>query len=347
MGPASTSRALAQGTAAFSLNSVPLTVSGAWVNQVGSFTISGTTDTAQSSTALATINGISNAANEAVDLTINTLTTGEQVGLVARYSGTGLANMYYGSIAATSANTYTAYIDLYVNGASTTLFSQNYTGTATDETLEFDVVGDSLQLFLNGSLVAYANDSTFTTGGVGMLTTGGAVVVSNFNAAPITQQTASNNAYSDNFNSQGSSVITSIANGQLDDYWVNQVGDFTTGGTGTATAVTTIALATVNGTSTATNEAVDLTINTLSTGEQVGLVARYSGSGLGNMYYGSIMATSASTYTASIYSLRQWRQDDFVQPELHGHDNRQDAGIRRGRRLVPVVPERFARRLRQ
>jgi len=291
---------LAQGGAAFTLNSVPLSVSGLWVNQVGSFTISGTKDTAQSSTSLATINGISNAANEAVGLTINTLTTGEQAGLVARYSGSGLANMYYGSIKATSANTYTASISLYVNGASTTLFSQNYTGTATGETLEFDVVGDSLQLFLNGSLVAYANDSTFAAGGVGMLTSGGAVVVSNFNAAPIAQQTASNNAYSDTFSSQGSSAITSFANGQLDDYWVNQYGDFTTGGTGTATASTTTALATVNGTDTATNEAVSLTISSLSTGAQVGLVARYSGSGLANMYYGSIMATSASTYTASI-----------------------------------------------
>ena len=32
-------------------------------------------------------------ANEAVALTINTLTAGEQVGLAARYSGTGLGNM--------------------------------------------------------------------------------------------------------------------------------------------------------------------------------------------------------------------------------------------------------------
>ena len=103
-------------------------------------------------------------------------------------------------------------------------------GTAArGETLEFDVVGSSLQLSLNDSLVAYANDSTFATGGVGMLTSGGAVVVSNFNAAPITQQTASSNAYSDNF--------TTANNGQLDDYWVNQYGDFTTSGTGTATAV--------------------------------------------------------------------------------------------------------------
>ena len=276
-----------------------------WVNQVGDFSTGGTgTATALTTIALATVNGTSTATNEAVDLTINTLSTGEQVGLVARYSGSGLGNMYYGSIMATSTSTYTASISLYVNGARTTLFSQNYTGTTTGKTLEFDVAGDSFQLFLNGSLVAYATDGTFAAGSVGMLSLGGAVVVSNFNAAPITQQTVSNsafsNSFSDSFNSQGSSAISSIANSQLDDYWVDQVGDFTTGGAGTATGSAPMALATVNGIVTATNEAISLTIDTLSTGEQVGLVARYSGSGLANMYYGAIMATSANTYTASI-----------------------------------------------
>ena len=272
-----------------------------WVNQVGDFTTSGTgTATAATSIALATVNGISNA-NEAVDLTIDTLTTGEQVGLVARYNGSGLANMYYGSIVATSANTYTAAIYLNVNGVWTPLFSQNYTGTATGKTLEFDVVGSSLQLFLNGSLVAYANDSTFTTGGVGMLTSGGAVVVSNFNAAPITQQTASNNTYSDNFSTQGQSAITGVDNGQLDNYWVNQYGDFqvnTTNGRRRRWAPspwprsTASAMPTKRSASRSTRS---------TTGEQVGLVARYNGAGLANMYYGSIVATSSKTYTASIY----------------------------------------------
>jgi hypothetical protein len=290
---------LAQGTTAYTLNSVALSASGAWVNQYGNFTFSGNTATAQSSVSLATISSVTAASNEAVSFTINTLTTGQQAGLVARYNGSGLANMYYGAIMPTSANTYTAYIEINVNGVATPLFSQNYTGTATGETLEFDVNGSLLQLFLNGTLVAYANDTTFASGGVGMVASGGAVVVSNFYAAPITQQSALNNSYSDNFSTQGSSVITNVANGQLDDYWVNRLGYFSTSGTGTATAATNNALATVNGISNA-DEAVDLTINTITTGQQVGLVARYSGPGLANMYYGSITATSANSYTASI-----------------------------------------------
>ena len=199
--------------------------------------------------------------------------------------------MYYGAIVAASADTYTAYISLNVNGTWTPLFSQNYTGTPGGETLDFDVVGSSLQLSLNNSLVAYANDSTFATGSVGMLTSGGAVAVSNFNAMPITQQTASSNAYCDHF--------TTANNGQLDEYWINQDGDFTTAGTGTAAAVSSVSLATVNGITHA-NEAVSLTISSLATGQQVGLVARYNGSGLANMYYGAIVATSADTYTAYI-----------------------------------------------
>ena len=142
-------------------------------------------------------------------LTINSLATGQQVGLVARYNGSGLANMYYGSIAATSSTRTPPTFTSSSMASWMPLFSQTYQGspsTLEGDTLEFDVVGSSLHLFLNGSLVAYANDSTFATGGVGMLTSGGAVAVSNFNAAPITQQTASNNSYSDSFSSQGSSV---------------------------------------------------------------------------------------------------------------------------------------------
>ena len=272
-----------------------------WVNQFGDFTTSGTgTATAMNSFAnLATVNGISNA-NEAVSLTISSLATGQQVGLAARYSGSGLGSMYYGSIVPTSANSYTAAIFIEVNGVFTPLFSQNYTGTATGKTLEFEVVGSSLQLFLGGSLVAHASDSTFATGGVGMLTSGAGVVVSNFNAAPITQQTASN-PFTDTFSTQGQDAITSTANGQLDNYWVSQYGDFQVNTTNqTATALGSISLATVNGISNA-NEAVSLTINSLATGQQVGLAARYSGSGLANLYYGSIVATSSNTYTAYIY----------------------------------------------
>ena len=193
---------------------------------------------------LATVNGISNA-NEAVSATINTLTTGEQVGLVARYGGSGLANMYYGAIVAGSGD-YTAYIYRNVNGASTSLFSQTYTGTATGTTLEFDVVGTSLQLFLNSSIVAYANDSTFTTGSVGMLTSGGAVVVSNFNAVAITPPTAS---YPFSITATGTSPITGLSNGQLNSYWNIQSGDYVDNA-GTLTGQSSgVNLATVNGVS--------------------------------------------------------------------------------------------------
>ena len=140
-----------------------------------------------------------------------------------------------------------------------------------------------------------------------MLTSGGQVVVSAFNV----------------------SATVGASNGQLDNYWVNQYGDFTTAGTGTATAADAVSLATVNGISNA-NEAVSLTISSLATGQQVGLVARYNGSGLTDMYYGSIVATSANTYTAYIYRIRQWRLDVVIQPELQGtrHDRGRDTGIR-------------------
>ena len=131
--------------------------------------------------------------------------------------------------------------------------------------------------------------------------------------------------------------------------------------------MTSIALATVNGISTPqtasnpftdtfstqgsyANEAVSLTISSLATGQQVGLVARYNGSGLANMYYGSIMATSANTYTAFIYRIVNGVGTPLVSENYTGlaeHARERHTGIRRGWQLIAVVPGRFARRLRQ
>ncbi len=240
----------------FTTSSANGSLSTYWIPQTGAFQVntSSGTATAVAPTALATVNGISNA-NEAVSVTINTLTTGQGVGLVARYGGSGLANMYYGSIVAGSGN-YTAYIYRYVNGVPTSLFSKTYMGTATGKTLEFDVVGTSLRLYLNNSIVAYANDSTFTTGSVGMLTSGGAVVVSNFNAVAITPPTAS---YPFSNTATGTSPITGLSNGQLNSYWNIQSGDFVDNA-GTLTGQSSgVNLATVNGVS-ETTENVSATI---------------------------------------------------------------------------------------
>jgi hypothetical protein len=158
------------------------------------------------------------------------------------------------------------------------------------------VVGTSLRLYLNNAIVAYANDSTFTTDSVGMLTSGG-VVVSNFNAAAITSPPA---GYPFSNTATGTSAITGLSNGQLNSFWNIQSGDYVANA-GTLTGQSSgVNLATVNGVS-QTIENVSATI-TLKTGQYAGLVTRYAGSGVQNMYLGEIVAGSG-TYTAYIYRI--------------------------------------------
>ena len=178
---------------------------------------------------LATVTGYSYV-NESVSATM-TLTTGQYAGLVARYTGAGHQNLDLGFVVAGS-NSYTAYIYSDVNGTWTSLFNHTYSGSAAaNSTLMFDAVGSSLILSLNGNIIGCATDAVLasTAGSVGMWTSSGAVM-SNFVAAPVTLQTASN-PFSDNF-------TTSSANGSLSTYWINQTGAFQVNtSSGTATAI--------------------------------------------------------------------------------------------------------------
>src|SRR5262249_12154352 len=77
-------------------------------------------------------------------------------GLIARYAGTGDSNMYLGTIVGSNGS-FTAQIWRNVAGAWTQLTSKAVaTGTGT---LRLVVLGDSLQLFLNGNLVGSTVDS--------------------------------------------------------------------------------------------------------------------------------------------------------------------------------------------
>jgi hypothetical protein len=240
---------------------------------------------------LATVNGISNA-NEAVSAQV-TVAAGQYAGLTARYTGPGDQNMYYGFVGAGN-GVYTAYIYRNVNGTWTLLFAQSYSGSVTNATLEFDVVGASLTMFLNGSIIADATDTTLTTGSVGMRDSNGAAVMSNFSANPVVlQNSSSSTTFSDNFSTAGS-------NSQLSNFWSTQSGSYQVDTTsGTATAVGTgVDLATVNGIDNA-NESVSAQV-TVAAGQYAGLVARYSGPGDQNMYYGFV-AGGNGNYAAYIY----------------------------------------------
>jgi hypothetical protein len=262
-----------------------------WITQVGNFRVdtSAATATGVATTNLATALGVQSA-DEAVSAIV-TAQPGQTAGLVARYQGSGDQNMYLATIVASSGK-YTAYIYRNVGGTFTKLFSKTYLGAVVDANMEFDVLGPSLRVFLNGGIVAYANDSAITgPGSVGMRFMTG-TVAKNFSATPLSlQTTASATTFSDGFSSPGS-------NQQLRNVWFNQAGNFVVNASSqTASGLASLNLATVNGINSA-NEAVAATV-TVAPNETAGLVARHNGPGDQNMYLG-VLSAGSSSYTATI-----------------------------------------------
>jgi hypothetical protein len=78
-----------------------------------------------------------------------------RAGLVARYSGDGDTNMYYANLVGNSTSA-VAYISSNVGGTWTLL--KTVSGLPGTGTLRFDVVGDTLTLFLNGNVVTSVVD---------------------------------------------------------------------------------------------------------------------------------------------------------------------------------------------
>ncbi len=247
-----------------------------WTNEVGIFQVSGGAAHGIGSLNLARINVIS--VNTFVQADV-TLTTGQVAGLVTGYSGLGDQNMYLGAVQQLSSG-YQASIWRNVNGAWTQLFVQNFTGSA-NGTLRFESVAGSLKLFLNGSLMAFANDTTFTVGLMGMRATAG-VQFDNVSAANIA---LTNNSvpFSDAFGS--------ATNAQLSNSWLNRAGNYKVTN-GVARGNGSLNLATVNGVS-AANVTVQANVN-VAGGQIAGLVARYSGVGDQNMYLATAINLGSS-----------------------------------------------------
>ena len=158
---------------------------GAWTSLVGGFVFDTTAQTATGtgSVNLATVNAISNA-DEAVAANV-TLTNGQSAGLVARHSGPGDRNMYLAMVTAKSSS-YTVRLYRNFNGTWTQLTGKSFSGSVNNAAMEFYVVGSSLRMFLNGTIVAFANDTKLTSpGAIGIRALGGAKMM-NFASTPLT-----------------------------------------------------------------------------------------------------------------------------------------------------------------
>jgi hypothetical protein len=261
-------------------------LSGSWSQQAGDFTVQGGRLQASAAGSLATINVATPAANVAVQANIALSATGTQyAGVVARYSGPGTANYYLGEIVG-SAGKYTAYLFRNQGGTLTALASAPAPGGS--GTLLLDVAGSSLKLLFNGQLLTYAYDSALTSGSAGVWASQGATL-DNFTAAasttPVTQL-----PFTDNF--------TGSSGTQLSGSWTEREGNFAVQSGQLRGNGSGLNLATVNLSPTAADVAVQAHV-ALSGSQYAGLVARYSGTGDGNMYLGEVVGTNGH-FTAYI-----------------------------------------------
>jgi hypothetical protein len=142
-----------------------------WTDQIGNFnTIAGNQVAAAGLTGpnVAVVNGISTASVSLL-ADVSNIASGTMGSLVARYQGIGDKNMYMAGVRNTN-GVYTAEIWKNVNGIWTKLKTKTLTAAQFNGsgTLEFDLSGSTLNLLVNGTLMASTMDNTFATGAVGI-----------------------------------------------------------------------------------------------------------------------------------------------------------------------------------
>lgn len=252
-----------------------------WKTQAGSLLINGEQATMSGvRPSVATVEGLSFGSVEVS--AIPTLAAGQEVGLLARYTGSGDRNYYLGSLA-DNGGSFTARIVRNVNGVVTELASA---AVAAPGALRFSVVGNQLKFFVEGVEVASATDTTFATGRVGLRLLNGASA-DTFRVSPV------------------SNSLPVVATFEMPDFsplasgWQTAFGNYLTQ-FNMADGQDSINIALL----TAVQEAnVDLSayVEVQSTaGQFAGLVARYAGNGNKNFYLGQLTQTTKGTFAQII-----------------------------------------------
>jgi hypothetical protein len=103
---------------------------------------------------------------------------GDKVGLVARYQG---AETFYAAVLQSQSGSYSASIYLYQNGVPTQLAGPQNTFTSATR-LTFEVLGNSLAVYVDGSLAAWTTDGTLSGAGRSGILAASGDKVANFTA---------------------------------------------------------------------------------------------------------------------------------------------------------------------
>ncbi len=258
-----------------------------YVENVGNVRVEGGDASNNTPLALATLRGVS-VRDVAVQADINIAAgTDNAAGLVARYSGPGDANYYLAEVYGDPTVFGGVEVNLYrqAMGQMTLLGTTVITGASATGTLRFEVVGSSQKVFLNDSLVLFANDTTLDgAGSAGFRLAGtiNAVAVDNFSAAA---RPASNVIlpFTDTFSTAERNQLGAVYTERLGNFRVDTV-------TQTASNATGLAIATLNGLNAgAMTLKADVNLAYGSNGS-VALLGRYNGTGEGTGYLAEMYA---------------------------------------------------------
>jgi RHS repeat-associated protein len=264
-----------------------------WNQNAGAFSIS--SDAALSGggfaqESVATVNGF-DAADVSVSATLDAsgMDNNMFAGVAARVGG---GSMYVGAIEKGSGNP-SAYILRFYgdNPNPVILASASITGSPSG-TLTFEVIGNALGLYLNGSLIVSVRDSTITTsGGVGIYAGDAGAKFTNFSAT--SESSSSTNAtfpFTDSFDRSDNLFIGSN--------WSVTQGDFVVAGdalTSTDDSGQDQSMATVNG-SAPSDVLVSANVN-LNGGAEGGVAAR----AIGEFAYFALLQGSPGNYSVNLY----------------------------------------------
>src|SRR5262249_52669092 len=136
-----------------------------WSDQLGNITVVSGLATGTKDFNVSTVDGISQG-----DTTVQgdiALGSGQSAGLVARYGGPLYNNFYLAQLRDIGGGSFQTAIFKNVGGVFTTIAVGSTVTTGTG-TMEFEVVGSSLKVIFNNTLVAFGFDTALTTGSVGM-----------------------------------------------------------------------------------------------------------------------------------------------------------------------------------
>jgi len=249
-----------------------------WTEQTGGYAITPNSATATASPSVASFNGIS-LRDVSVEGEVSLANGGGYQGFMARYSGPADSNMYWGGLV--NRGSFLAEIWRNSGGTWTLLAREGVAGGS--GSLQFDVIGESLKLSLDGVVVAFANDAVITqAGGIGMRGSLG-TSVDNFSYARL-QQTVAGPLFRDFFNLSDGSPPNR--------FWISDFGNFV------IEADRLVGQGRINntslGTAPATDGTVTATVRADAVGKFAGIMARSTGRNDADMYWAGLVNRTGS-----------------------------------------------------